>query len=104
MFEATHRQPRREQPVKPEHLERENERLKHEVEKLQQELAERDKKIADLERKLSLGGRTRRRPPSLLVRMDWPASNESEAAGERRASANRAASPAIAVTGAVWRR
>jgi transposase len=52
---ATHRQPRREQPVKPEHLERENERLKHEVEKLQQELAERDKKIADLERKLSLG-------------------------------------------------
>jgi transposase len=51
---ASHRQPRREQPVKPEYLARENERLKRENEKLRQELIERDQKIAELERKLAL--------------------------------------------------
>jgi transposase len=64
---ATHRQPRREQPVKPEYLERENERLNRENEKLRQELIERDKKIADLERKLALrqqNSTTTSKPPS----------------------------------------
>jgi transposase len=40
-------------PVKPEHLERENERLSREIEKLQQELIERDKKIADAEKQIA---------------------------------------------------
>jgi transposase len=64
---ASHRQPRREQPVKPEYLERENERLSRENEKLRQELIERDKKIADLERKLALrlqNSVTSSKPPS----------------------------------------
>jgi transposase len=64
---ASHRQPRREQPVKPEYLERENERLNRENEKLRQELIERDKKIADLERKLALrqqNSTTTSKPPS----------------------------------------
>jgi transposase len=64
---ATHRQPRREPPVKPEYLERENERLNRENEKLRQELIERDKKIADLERKLALrqqNSTTTSKPPS----------------------------------------
>jgi transposase len=64
---ASHRQPRREQPVKPEYLERENERLNRENEKLRQELIERDKKIAELERKLALqlqNSTTSSKPPS----------------------------------------
>ena len=64
---ASHRQPRREPPVKPEYLERENERLNRENEKLRQELIERDKKIADLERKLALrqqNSTTTSKPPS----------------------------------------
>ena len=64
---ASHRQPRPEQPVKPEYLERENERLSRENEKLRQELIERDKKIAELERKLSLrlqNSTTSSKPPS----------------------------------------
>jgi transposase len=64
---ASHRQPRREPPVKPEHLERENERLNRENEKLRQELIERDKKIAELERKLALrlqNSTTSSKPPS----------------------------------------
>jgi len=64
---ASHRQPRREQPVKPEYLERENERLNRENEKLRQELIERDKKIAELERKLALrlqNSMTSSKPPS----------------------------------------
>jgi transposase len=64
---ASHRQPRREQRVKPEYLERENERLNRENEKLRQELIERDKKIADLERKLALrqqNSTTTSKPPS----------------------------------------
>jgi transposase len=64
---ASHRQPRREQPVKPEYLERENERLNRENEKLREELIERDKKIADLERKLALrlqNSTTSSKPPS----------------------------------------
>jgi transposase len=64
---ASHRQPRREQPVKPEYLERENERLNRENEKLRQELIERDEKIADLERKLALrlqNSTTSSKPPS----------------------------------------
>ena len=62
------------QPVKPEHLERENERLSRENERLRQELIERDKKIvdaekqiADLERKLGLrrqNSTTSSKPPS----------------------------------------
>jgi transposase len=64
---ATHRQPRREQPVKPEYLERENDRLNRENEKLRQDLIERDKKIAELERKLALrlqNSTTSSKPPS----------------------------------------
>jgi transposase len=64
---ASHRQPRQEQPVKPEYLERENERLNRENEKLRQELIERDKKIAELERKLALrlqNSTTSSKPPS----------------------------------------
>ncbi len=64
---ASHRQPRREQPVKPEYLERENERLNRENEKLRQELIERDKKIAELERKLAFrqqNSTTSSKPPS----------------------------------------
>jgi transposase len=64
---ASHRQPRREQPIKPEYLERENERLNRENEKLRQELIERDKKIAELERKLALrlqNSTTSSKPPS----------------------------------------
>jgi transposase len=64
---ASHRQPRPEQPVKPEYLERENERLSRENEKLRQELIERDKKIAELERKLALrlqNSTTSSKPPS----------------------------------------
>jgi transposase len=64
---ASHRQSRREQPVKPEYLERENERLNRENEKLRQELIERDKKIAELERKLALrlqNSTTSSKPPS----------------------------------------
>jgi transposase len=64
---ATHRQPRREQPVKPEYLERENDRLNRENEKLRQDLIERDKKIAELERKLALRAQnstTSSKPPS----------------------------------------
>jgi hypothetical protein len=71
---ASHRQTRRVQPVKPEHLERENERLSRENERLRQELIERDKKIvdaekqiADLERKLGLrrqNSTTSSKPPS----------------------------------------
>jgi transposase len=64
---ASHSQPRREQPVKPEYLERENERLSRENEKLREELSERDKKIAELERKLALrlqNSTTSSKPPS----------------------------------------
>jgi transposase len=64
---ASHRQPRQEQPVKPEYLERENERLNRENERLRQELIERDKKIAELERKLALrlqNSTTSSKPPS----------------------------------------
>jgi transposase len=64
---ASHRQTRREQPVKREYLERENERLNRENEKLRQELIERDKKIAELERKLALrlqNSTTSSKPPS----------------------------------------
>jgi transposase len=71
---ASHRQPRRAQPVRPERLERENDRLSRENEKLRQELIERDKKIADaekqiadLERKLGLrrqNSTTSSKPPS----------------------------------------
>jgi len=50
---ASHRQPRRAQPVRPEHLERENDRLSRENEKLRQELIERDKKIADAEKQIA---------------------------------------------------
>ena len=62
------------QPVRPEHLERENERLSRENERLLQELIDRDKKIADaekqiadLERKLGLrrqNSTTSSKPPS----------------------------------------
>jgi transposase len=71
---ASHRQSRRVQPVKPQHLERENDRLSRENEKLRRELIERDKKIADaekqiaeLERKLGLrqqNSTTSSKPPS----------------------------------------
>jgi transposase len=64
---ASHDQPERKQPVKPERLERENERLNRELEKLRQELMERDKKIADLERQLGLrrqNSTTSSKPPS----------------------------------------
>jgi len=71
---ASHRQPKRRQPVKPDRLEREIERLGRENEKLRQELIERDKKIADLdkeitdlERKLGLrlqNSTTSSKPPS----------------------------------------
>jgi len=64
---ASHRQPRREQPVKPGYLERENERLNRENEELRRELIERDKKIAELERKLALrlqNSTTSSKPPS----------------------------------------
>jgi predicted RNase H-like nuclease (RuvC/YqgF family) len=67
---ASHRQPRREQPVKPEYLERENERLNRENEKLRQELIERDKTIAELERKLASGSKTPRRHRSRHLQTD----------------------------------
>jgi transposase len=78
---ASHRQPRREQPVKPGYLERENERLNRENEKLRQELIERDKKIAELERKLALrlqNSTTSSKPPS-----------SDGLAGEQRPRGNR---------------
>ncbi len=64
---ATHRQPRQEDLLKPEQLERENERLSREVERVGQELIERDKKIFELERKLALrlqNSTTSSKPPS----------------------------------------
>jgi len=64
---ASHRQPREEERLKPEQLERENERLSREVERLRQELIERDKKIVELERKLALrlqNSTTSSKPPS----------------------------------------
>jgi transposase len=64
---ASHHKPRGGEPVRPEHLERENERLNRENEKLRQELNERDKKIAELERKLALrlqNSTTSSKPPS----------------------------------------
>ena len=64
---ASHRQPCGQEPVKPEHLERENERLNRENEKLRQDLIERDKKIAELERQLALRRQnsvTSSKPPS----------------------------------------
>ena len=66
-MKASQRQPRAKEPVKPEQLQRENDRLNREVEKLRQELIERDKKIADLERKLGLrrqNSTTSSKPPS----------------------------------------
>lgn len=50
---ASHRQPERGQPVKPERLERENDRLNRENERLRQELIEREKKIAEGEKKIA---------------------------------------------------
>jgi transposase len=50
---ASHRQPPRKQPVKPEQLERENERLSRENERLRRELIEREKKIADLDKEIA---------------------------------------------------
>lgn len=41
-------------PVKPQHLERENDRLSRENEKLRQELIERDKKIAGAESRVGI--------------------------------------------------
>lgn len=64
---ASHRQPQRRQPVKPERLEHEVDRLNREIEKLRQELIERDKKISELERKLGLrlqNSTTSSKPPS----------------------------------------
>ena len=64
---ASHRQGREEVPLKPDQLERENERLIREVERLRQELIERDKKIVELERKLALrlqNSTTSSKPPS----------------------------------------
>lgn len=78
---ASHCQPRREQPKKPDRLERENERLSRENDKLHEKLIERDRKlvefekqiakaekqIADLERKLALrqqNSTTSSEPPS----------------------------------------
>ena len=78
---ASHRKPQREQPDKPERLQRENERLAREVERLRRELIERDKRliernkkiadldkeIADLERQLGLrrqNSTTSSKPPS----------------------------------------
>lgn len=64
---ASHRQPRRAPPEKPERREDEIERLTRENERLRQELIERDKKIADLERKLALrqqNSTTSSKPPS----------------------------------------
>jgi transposase len=64
---ASHRQTRKEDPLKPEQLERENERLIREVERLRQELIERDRKIVELERKLALrlqNSTTSSKPPS----------------------------------------
>jgi transposase len=91
---ASHRQPRREQPVKSEQLERENERLSREIERLRQELIERDKKIADaekqiaeLERKLALrrqNSTTSSKPPS----SDGMA-GEQRARGSRRKKSRR---------------
>ena len=49
---ASHSQPPRRRPVKPERLEREVDRLSRENEKLRRELIERDKKIAELDREI----------------------------------------------------
>jgi hypothetical protein len=50
---ATHRQPLREQPVKSDGRERENERLTRELERVRQELIDRDKKVVELEHRIA---------------------------------------------------
>jgi len=101
---ASHRQPREEDPLTPERLERENERLSREVERLRQELIERDKRIFELERKLALrlqNSTTTSKPPP---RMGWRASNGYGVGAARRVGVNQAASRVIAATGVDWRR
>jgi predicted RNase H-like nuclease (RuvC/YqgF family) len=92
---ASHRQPREEDPFKPDQLERENERLSREVERLRQELIERDKKIFELERKLALrlqNSTTSSKPPS-----------SDGLAGEQRPRGSRGNKVTVQVVDAVFR-